>query len=266
MFDLDTTLTFGDVLAGCDVRRPRFAMFRPDALGLELRSLPFSQSGAFCDIYGPFDDGSCRLMVPKSGVEQFGRVAIRNLIEEIPARDVTVVLLKVDQSVSINVFNGFSRVIIGRLGYALTSSFWLWPDSTVCIGDEVTSNGFRAILGQSDLIIGRDSMISDEVVFQTIDQHGIVDLDTMKITNQGRRHMTIGEHVWIGRRTMIMRDVSLGSGSVVAAGAVVTKDVARKTIVAGVPARVIKRNASWSRNLQEITPAEAMFFHEPDGA
>ena len=108
-----------------------------------------------------------------------------------------------------------ARVIIGRLGYALTSSFWLWRDSTVCIGDEVTSNGFRAILGQSDLIIGRDTMISDEVVFQTFDQHGIVDLSTMKITNQGRRHMTIGEHVWVGRRTMIMRDVSLGSGSVV---------------------------------------------------
>jgi acetyltransferase-like isoleucine patch superfamily enzyme len=65
---------------------------------------------------------------------------------------------------------------------------------------------------------------------------------------------------------MIMRDVSLGSGSVVAAGAVVTKDVAPKSIVAGVPARVIKRNASWSRNLQEITPREAMFFHEPHEA
>jgi acetyltransferase-like isoleucine patch superfamily enzyme len=266
MFDFDTTLTFGNVLSSCDVRRPPFAMFRPDAAGMELRSLPFSQSGEFCDIYGPFDDSSCRVLVPKGGVEQFGRVVISNLTEPVPARDVTVVLLKVDQSVAIHIFDGFSRVIIGRLGYALTSSFWLWRDSTVCIGDEVTSNGFRAILGQSDLIIGRDTMISDEVVFQTFDQHGIVDLSTMKITNQGRRHMTIGEHVWVGRRTMIMRDVSLGSGSVVAAGAVVTKDVAPKSIVAGVPARVIKRNTSWSRNLQEITPREAMFFHEPYGA
>ena len=101
MFDFDTTLTFGNVLSSCDVRRPPFAMFRPDAAGMELRSLPFSQSGEFCDIYGPFDDSSCRVLVPKGGVEQFGRVVISNLTEPVPARDVTVVLLKVDQSVAI---------------------------------------------------------------------------------------------------------------------------------------------------------------------
>ena len=51
--------------------------------------------------------------------------------------------------------------------------------------------------------------------------------------------VTIGNRVWIGYRAVIMPGVSIGEGAVVAAGAVVTKDVEPFTIVAGVPARPI---------------------------
>jgi len=49
----------------------------------------------------------------------------------------------------------------------------------------------------------------------------------------------IGDHVWIGYRAIIMPGVTLGEGAVVAAGAVVTRDVAPYTIVAGVPACLV---------------------------
>jgi acetyltransferase-like isoleucine patch superfamily enzyme len=52
--------------------------------------------------------------------------------------------------------------------------------------------------------------------------------------------VTIEDNVWIGMRAMILGGVTLGRGSVVAAGAVVTKDVPPRTLVAGVPARVIR--------------------------
>lgn len=55
------------------------------------------------------------------------------------------------------------------------------------------------------------------------------------------RPVRIEDHVWIGTRAMIMPGVTLGRGCVVAAGAVVTKDVAPLAIVAGVPARPIRR-------------------------
>lgn len=51
---------------------------------------------------------------------------------------------------------------------------------------------------------------------------------------------TIGNEVWIGCNSVINREVTIGDGAVVAAGAVVTRDVAPYTIVAGVPARPIK--------------------------
>ena len=51
----------------------------------------------------------------------------------------------------------------------------------------------------------------------------------------------IEDHVWVGAGALLLPGVRIGSGSVVAAGAVVTRDVPAHTVVAGVPARVIKR-------------------------
>lgn len=56
----------------------------------------------------------------------------------------------------------------------------------------------------------------------------------------------IGNHVWIGMRATILKGVTIGDGAIIAAGAVVTKDVPARCLVAGVPARVIKENIEWS--------------------
>ena len=50
----------------------------------------------------------------------------------------------------------------------------------------------------------------------------------------------VGDDVWIGYRAMIMPGVKIGNGAVIAAGAVVTKDVPNYAIVGGVPAKVIR--------------------------
>jgi acetyltransferase-like isoleucine patch superfamily enzyme len=52
-------------------------------------------------------------------------------------------------------------------------------------------------------------------------------------------HVTVGDRVWIGYRALIMPGVNIGEGAVVAAGAVVTRDVEPYTIVGGVPAKKI---------------------------
>jgi hypothetical protein len=67
------------------------------------------------------------------------------------------------------------------------------------------------------------------------------------LTPDGRNHdatekgeIAIGSDVWIGTRAMILSGVTIGHGAVVAAGAVVTRDVPPYAIVAGVPARVLR--------------------------
>lgn len=116
------------------------------------------------------------------------------------------------------------------------------------------------IVDNSDIAIGDDCMISDGILFQSHDQHGLVDLETMKIINDRRRNIIVQDHVWIGRNATIMPGVTVAQGSVVAACAVVTKAVKPFTYVAGVPARQARSNATWSRNPAGPSAAELEFY------
>lgn len=59
-----------------------------------------------------------------------------------------------------------------------------------------------------------------------------------------KRHVVIGNDVWIGHGAQVMAGVSIGDGAIVAAGAVVTKDVSPYAIVGGVPAKIIRMRFS----------------------
>ncbi|MCW2606695.1 MAG: isoleucine patch superfamily acetyltransferase [Frankiales bacterium] len=57
--------------------------------------------------------------------------------------------------------------------------------------------------------------------------------------------VVIGDRVWVGTRAVVLKGVTIGDGAVVAAGAVVSKDVPAGAVVAGVPARVVGSADSW---------------------
>lgn len=101
-------------------------------------------------------------------------------------------------------------------------------------------NGYTQIVCAKSIKIGKDVAIAREVIIRDTDSHEIVGKEHEPI-----KPVVIGDHVWIGAKAMIMKGVTIGEGAIVAAGAVVTKDVPPKTIVAGVPARVIKENVTW---------------------
>ena len=89
--------------------------------------------------------------------------------------------------------------------------------------------------------IGDNCLISYGVHIRT-DMHIHSDY-RIPINQQGHeeKDITIGDNVWIGYGAQVMSGVSIASNSIVAAGAVVTRDVPEGVVVAGVPARVIKR-------------------------
>ncbi|WP_224766951.1 CatB-related O-acetyltransferase [Janibacter melonis] len=73
--------------------------------------------------------------------------------------------------------------------------------------------------------------------------------ETVDSSVSRRGPISVGDDVWIGTNAIILSGVSIGVGSVIAAGAVVTKDVQPYTVVGGVPARKIKmRFASATRD------------------
>ena len=57
--------------------------------------------------------------------------------------------------------------------------------------------------------------------------------------------VVIGDRVWVGTRAIILKGVTIGDGAVVAAGAVVNKDVPPHAVVAGIPAKVVGSADSW---------------------
>jgi len=80
------------------------------------------------------------------------------------------------------------------------------------------------------------------VSIQDCDIHKVIENGKEKINS---KPIIIEDKVWIGKNTLILKGVKLGSGSIIAAGSVVTKDVESKSMVAGNPARVVKRNITW---------------------
>jgi acetyltransferase-like isoleucine patch superfamily enzyme len=62
---------------------------------------------------------------------------------------------------------------------------------------------------------------------------------------QNSKEIKIGNHVWIGENSFILKGVTIGDGAIVAATSVVTKDVPPRCIVAGNPAQIIRRNIDW---------------------
>lgn len=109
------------------------------------------------------------------------------------------------------------------------------------IGDG-TIIGDRSLLdARNGITIGRSVNFSSNVSVYT-EQHDHRD-PYFRCNSDGSFRVVIGDRAWIGPNAIILHSVTIGEGAVVAAGAVVTKDVPPYAIVAGVPARVIgKRN------------------------
>ena len=89
---------------------------------------------------------------------------------------------------------------------------------------------------QGGITIGDRTFIGHNVVLATLDH----DLDPDKRLLMHPSPITIGQNVWIGSNVTVTRGVTIGDNSVIAAGAVVTRDIPANVVAGGVPAKVIK--------------------------
>lgn len=95
--------------------------------------------------------------------------------------------------------------------------------------------------------IGHHVVISERVVLRDSDNHTIKDIEAISSDESAvTAPIVIGDHVWIGMNVIVLKGVTIGEGAIVAAGSVVNKDVPSHCLVAGVPAKVVKTDVSWS--------------------
>ena len=115
---------------------------------------------------------------------------------------------------------------------------------TLSIGHGTNVNGVGTkILCATGITIGAFCTFSWDVQLLDNDFHAI----TVDGAEQpSTAPIVIGDRVWVGTRAVVLKGVTVGDGAVVAAGAVVTKDVPPGAVVGGMPARVIGRADSWT--------------------
>lgn len=125
---------------------------------------------------------------------------------------------------------------------AFAQGAWLWPQDgdhagiRIRIGDRNYFNRGVMIDACGLVEIGDDNMIGPDV-YITDSNHRFGEGVTPGHEPMNAGRIRVGHRCWIGARAIILKDVDLGDGCVVAAGAVVTRPVAPGTRVAGVPAR-----------------------------
>jgi maltose O-acetyltransferase len=102
------------------------------------------------------------------------------------------------------------------------------------IGEDTIIGEFSVLDGRAKLKIGSHVAVASEVMIYN-SEHNINDKNFKAINEK----VIIEDYVFIGARVIILPNVTIGRGAVVAAGAVVTKDIPPFAIVGGVPAKII---------------------------
>lgn len=110
----------------------------------------------------------------------------------------------------------------------------------VC-GSNIRFGRFSQVNCVGGLEIGSNVMMGPHVIITTAN-HVFSNLNIpMRVQGLVNKKVIIGDDVWVGANVVILPGVTIGNGSIIAAGAVVSKDVSSQVIVGGVPAREIKR-------------------------
>jgi acetyltransferase-like isoleucine patch superfamily enzyme len=114
------------------------------------------------------------------------------------------------------------------------------PNSQITIGRGTLMNNNITIVAMESVKIGESCQIGDMVAIMDSDFH---DIDPIRrnLSHGKIQPVTIGSNVWLGSRVMVLKGVSIGDNSVVAAGSVVTKSLPANVVAAGIPARPVKK-------------------------
>ena len=137
----------------------------------------------------------------------------------------------------------FLHMVGARIHHSafLYPGLWIAPGKNLIVGANVdlakdvlitTSGGVE--IGDRTLIGYRTQIISSDHTIPPVGQ-------PFPVSGDRHKRIKIGKDVWIGANCLITAGVTIGDGAVVAGGSVVTKDVPVNSIVAGVPAKIIKK-------------------------
>ena len=130
----------------------------------------------------------------------------------------------------------------------------IWIEGSGCeivIGDGCSishDNEFLCQESNRKIMIGMDCMFSHHINVRTSDSHPIFNELGERVNLP--QDTIIGNHVWIAPHSIVMKGVEIGDGAIIGSCAVVTKSINKKCLAVGVPAKCVRENVRWERQLE----------------
>ena len=125
---------------------------------------------------------------------------------------------------------------------------WIGHGTKIRAHEGTVEIGAKTVLGQECTIssfqrvtIGRECIVADRAMLIDFD-HGVVEVERpIRLQGIYKRDVAVGNNCWIGYGACILRGVTVGDNCIVGSNSVVTKDVPDDTVVAGMPARALRK-------------------------
>lgn len=150
----------------------------------------------------------------------------------------------------IQFYGNYNSVVIDKDCVLKDVDIWISDGSFVEIGHNTHFAGYIhiACTEGKKVHIGKRCLFSNQVTLRTGDSHSIIDSAGLRMNYA--KDVYIGDHVWVGNQVIILKGSEVESDSVIGTGALVTENKFPKgSILAGVPAKVIKNDITWNHRL-----------------
>lgn len=153
---------------------------------------------------------------------------------------ITTGLVFLGKRVQVDARRGYGQLILGRWVHIGDENRLRCHEGVLTVGDKVVMGRDNTINCYLDIEIGAATLMADWVYICDFDH--VTDDINWPIKDQGivKSPVRVGRDVWIGVKASVLRGTCVGEGSVIAAHAVVRRDVPPYSIVGGVPAKVLK--------------------------
>ena len=171
----------------------------------------------------------------------YGKNNVVNIEDSVRYSNLRIVIKGSGNSISI----GANCLFMGK-----TCIYIEGDGNSVIIGSNLIAqpNLLLVLAEGTQISIQDDCLFARDVKIRTSDQHGIYNSDNLRINPA--KSIEIGKHVWIGADTIVNKGAIIGNDTVIGMRSIVTKVIPNNGVVAGVPARILKENTNWSREIK----------------
>lgn len=117
----------------------------------------------------------------------------------------------------------------------------LFAKGELRIGDRFNINSYSRIVAHERIEIGENVTIGQMVTILDHDHHYVFANENMELDGYKTAPVVIGNNVWIGDKSTVLKGVSIGSNVVVGANTLINKDVPDNSVVGGIPFKILKK-------------------------